>query len=127
MATDQDRTGWCGWDAGGLISMRRSIEQNMLFDGSWASSNEWKTPVPLYHFNVLDGVSDIDTEGTELPDTDTALREARSLASSIIKDAREWDNLGEEWRIEVTDHAGTILFRIDVAEMRSPLMRVEKR
>lgn len=82
--------------------------------------------MPLFHFNVLDGVSDIDTEGTVLPDVDAAWREARILAGDLIKDAREWDRLGEEWRIEVTDHAGTILFRIDVAAMRSPLMRTER-
>lgn len=83
--------------------------------------------MPLFHFNVLDGVSDIDHEGTELPDVDAAWREARLLAGDIIKDESEWQKLGDEWRIEVTDHAGLILFRIDVAAMRSPLMRSEWR
>ena len=79
--------------------------------------------MPLFHFNVLDGVTDLDTEGTELLNVDAAWREARMLAGDIIKDDGEWAKLGEEWRIEVTDHAGLILFRIDVAAMKSPLMR----
>ena len=82
--------------------------------------------VPLFHFNVLDGVADMDREGTELPDVDTAWREARFLASEMVKSDGEWKKLGDEWRIEVTDHSGMILFRIDVAAMRSPLMRTER-
>ena len=82
--------------------------------------------MPLFHFNVLDGVTDIDKEGTDLPDVDAAWREARVLASEMIKSDREWEKLGDDWRIEVTDHAGIILFRIDIGAMRSPLMKVER-
>ena len=81
--------------------------------------------MPRYHFNVIDGVSDLDQDGTDLPDLQAAWREARTLAAAILKDAGEWDKLGDEWRIEVTDAAGLILFRIDVAAMRSPTVRAE--
>ncbi len=76
-----------------------------------------------FHLNVLDGVSAIDEEGTELANIDAAWREARHLASDILKEDGEWERLGNDWRIEVTDHTGIILFRIDVSAMRSPMMR----
>ena len=82
--------------------------------------------MPLFHFNVFDGVVDLDKEGTELPNVDAAWREARLLASDIIKSDSEWNKLGDDWRIEVTDDAGVILFRIDVGAMKSPLMRAER-
>lgn len=40
--------------------------------------------MPLFHFNVMGGVSDIDIQGTELSDVDAAWHEARCLASGII-------------------------------------------
>jgi hypothetical protein len=49
------------------------------------------TSLPLFHFNVCDGVTDIDREGTELPDVEAAWREARFLASGIIKEESEWE------------------------------------
>ena len=44
------------------------------------------TRMPRFHFNIMDGVSEIDREGTELPNVDAAWREARHLASGIIKE-----------------------------------------
>ncbi len=74
--------------------------------------------MPRFHFNVLDGVSEIDKEGIELANVDAAWHEARRLASGIIREDDEWERLGDDWRIEVTDHRGNIIFRIDVAAMR---------
>ena len=82
--------------------------------------------VPLFHFNVLDGVSDIDRVGTELADVNAACREARLLASEMLKSENESKKLDDEWRVEVTDHAGMILFRIDVAATRSPVIGAER-
>ena len=82
--------------------------------------------MPRFHFNVLDGVCDIDRVGTELADVNAAWREVRLLASEMLKSENEWKKLGDEWRVEVTDHAGMILFRIDLAATRSPVMGAER-
>ena len=68
--------------------------------------------MPRYHFNVYDGVSSLDIEGTELPDWQAARSEAIRLAGEILKDDADSINLGEDWRIEVTDHTGLVLFQM---------------
>lgn len=68
--------------------------------------------MPRYHFNVYDGVSSLDLDGTELPDWQTARIEAIRLAGEILKDDADRIDLGEDWQIEVTDHTGLVLFRM---------------
>ena len=68
--------------------------------------------MPRYHFNVHDGRTSLDKEGTELPDTHAARREAMILAGALIEDSAKRSELGEEWRMEVTDDAGLLLFRL---------------
>ena len=77
-------------------------------------------PVPLesrptmrFHVNVHDGVGSIDHEGVEMPNTGAARREAIRLAGSILDDSARRDALGEDWRMEVTDDRGLILFQLD--------------
>ena len=55
--------------------------------------------MPIYHFNVQDGVSLPDEEGHELPDLETAKGEAVSLAGALIGEwkAEFWKN--REWRM----------------------------
>ena len=75
--------------------------------------------MPSYHFNVFDGYSSSDTEGTELPDWPTARHEAVRLAGLIL--AEEGGKLltCQEWRLEVTDATGLILLRLDVSMAES--------
>ena len=75
--------------------------------------------MPRYHFNVYDGHAEIDQDGTALPDIYAARAEAMRLAGGIIADAGARADLGEDWRFEVTDANGLILFRMDfiVAEI----------
>lgn len=76
--------------------------------------------MPRYHFNVYDGVRQIDDEGTELPDWQTARLEAIRLAGAIIRDEAQSVALGEDWRIEVTDHTGLILFQMAFVMIEAP-------
>ena len=69
--------------------------------------------MPRYHFNVYDGHSEIDTEGTDLLDWQHARREAVRLAGAILANEADKLLLGEEWRLEVADPTGLILFRLD--------------
>ena len=66
--------------------------------------------MPRYFFNVYDGYSSLDTDGTELPDIYTAQGEAIRLSGEILREvgAKFWN--GTEWRLEVTDADGAVLF-----------------
>ena len=75
--------------------------------------------VPRFHFNVYDGVNEIDREGTELPDRGEARIEAMRLSGEILKNTAHRLALGEDWRMEVTDEKGLILFRLDFTVMES--------
>lgn len=75
--------------------------------------------MPHYHFNVYDGVSEIDRVGTELGDHNEARIEAMRLAGEILENTAHRLALGEDWRMEVTDSSGLILFRLDFTVMES--------
>ena len=70
--------------------------------------------MPRYHFNVYDGVTAIDKEGTQHANVAEARIEAMRFAARHLHEEAENGVLGEEWRVEVTDGRGMILFRIDV-------------
>ena len=69
--------------------------------------------MPRYFFNVHDGRSSLDTEGTELLDWQIARREAICHAGKILKYEAERFPSGEERRMEVADASGLIIFRLD--------------
>jgi hypothetical protein len=77
--------------------------------------------VPRYYFHVFDGYSEPDDTGTEFPDIYTAQSEAIRVSGEIIRDmgAKFWD--GSEWRLEVTDEQGTVLFVLRFAAEEMPL------
>ena len=66
--------------------------------------------MPRYFFNVYDGYSSLDQDGTEFPDIYTAQNEAIRLSGEILREegGRFWN--GTEWRLEVTDVSGVVLF-----------------
>ena len=83
--------------------------------------------MPRYHFNVYDGHAEMDVDGTELPDIDAARADALRLAGAIIADAGARADLGEEWRVEVTDDTGLMLFRMDFVVADAPAVRQKSR
>ena len=68
--------------------------------------------MPRYFFNVFDGTSAPDAEGTECSDIYVAQAEALRMSGEIMRDLgmRFWG--GSEWRLEVTDATGRKLFVI---------------
>ncbi|MDP4023460.1 hypothetical protein Q8W71_12550 [Methylobacterium sp. NEAU 140] len=70
--------------------------------------------MPRYFFHVHDGRSALDSDGTELPDRESACVEAIRLAGSLLRDDAAHLALGEAWRLEVADERGTGLYRVDI-------------
>ncbi|GLS45547.1 hypothetical protein GCM10007884_35380 [Methylobacterium brachythecii] len=76
--------------------------------------------VPRFHFHIYDGFTARDPNGTELPDYDAARRTALRMAGELLKEEGREVKLGEEWRLEVTDDADLVLFRIDFNITEAP-------
>jgi hypothetical protein len=83
--------------------------------------------MPRFYFNVHDGVSQIDKDGTVLPDWQTARIEAVRLAGEILRDEAYRIALGEDWCIEVTDRKGAIVFRLTIQAVTSPVPEPDAR
>lgn len=67
--------------------------------------------MPRYFFHLQDGKDIPDSEGTELADPKAARIEAIRAGGAMLRDlASYWD--GTEWRMDVTDEAGTTLFKL---------------
>ena len=75
--------------------------------------------VPRFHFNIFDGVNSLDRQGTELTDWQAARLEAIRLAGEVLRDEAKRIAVGEDWRMEVTDGTGLVLFRLDFNVMET--------
>ena len=64
-------------------------------------------------FNVYDGRSLLDNDGWNFSSTDEVREAAECLAGAILKDDAAKIACGGDWRTEVTDQTGMILFRLD--------------
>ena len=76
--------------------------------------------MPRYFFNVYDGRSAMDTEGTELADQHSIRREAIRLAGHILRDEADRLLPDEEWRLEVVDTADRLLLTVDFSLTEEP-------
>ena len=76
--------------------------------------------MPRYHFNIVDGVSQPDPEGTDLVDLAEVRRQALRLSGEVLRELSSafWQH--PEWSLTVTDDAGaTVLALKFVAEQAS--------
>jgi hypothetical protein len=78
--------------------------------------------VPRFYFNIFDGVSTPDDTGTELADWKEARVEAVRLAGALLKDDAERVALSDEWRLEIADDYGLVLFRFDFISLEAPVL-----
>ncbi len=76
--------------------------------------------MPRYFFNVYDDHVSIDTVGLELAGHKEARRAAVRSCGVIIESEGEKFRFDEDWRMEVVDETGLILFRLDFSVMDSP-------
>jgi len=79
--------------------------------------------MPRFYFNVYDGKSSLDVQGFELPNWEAARIEAIRLAGEILRDEADYIARHEDWRIEVTDSTGLILFWMAFAMLTPAAMR----
>ena len=75
--------------------------------------------MPRFYFHLYDGIVIKDPKGVELPDVERARQEAMQLASELLNTEAAKSELGTQWRVEVTDDQGAVLFRLSIA--MSPL------
>jgi GTP-dependent phosphoenolpyruvate carboxykinase len=68
--------------------------------------------MPRYFFNVIDGCSIIDNQGSELASLKEARVEAIQLASAILRDEGDTFWNGQEWHMNVTDASGQSVLKL---------------
>lgn len=66
--------------------------------------------MPRYFFNIQHGQPDPDETGMDLPDNDAAWKEATITAGKLLQDMDGTLKPGREWRMEVTDAAGNLIW-----------------
>lgn len=79
--------------------------------------------MPRYHFNVHDGHSLPDADGTQLADSTSARREAIRLTGMILAEDVFKIGPGESWQLEVTDHIGVVLFRLNFTVVQTAAVK----
>ena len=79
--------------------------------------------MPRYHFSSVDGQRDPDPEGTELADLAAARQLAVQYAGEVLQSdpAIVWHN--GQWRVEVTDDEGVLLFTLLTLAIDAPERR----
>ncbi|MFL5530429.1 MAG: DUF6894 family protein [Gemmatimonadales bacterium] len=68
--------------------------------------------MPRYFFNVIDGRSIIDNQGSELAGLKEARVEAIQLAGAILRDEGDTFWNGQEWHLDVTDASGQSVLKL---------------
>ncbi len=70
--------------------------------------------MPNYFFNLADGHVSLDQEGSEVVSLEQARIEAVIYAASLLKDKPEEVWAGGNWRVEVVDERGKLVFTVVV-------------
>lgn len=76
--------------------------------------------MPRYFFHTVEGGRDSDQEGTELPNDAAARKAAIRFAGAVMHDEPDvlWD--GRDYRVEVTNETGALLFTIVMLSIDAP-------
>jgi hypothetical protein len=71
--------------------------------------------MPRYFFNIYHERNDLDDEGEELTDRNTAWLEAIRTTGQLLQDIDGKLTPGKEWRMEVTDESRNVIYVIAVS------------
>ena len=91
-----------------------------LRDACFLALNEKAPLISRYFFNVRDGTTVIDEDGTVLPDLATARKVAVRFAGDLLRNFGRELPADEDWKVEVTDEHGLILFTLLLASLEVP-------
>ena len=69
--------------------------------------------MPRFHFNVYDGTSEPDVQGTILSSVQQARETAIDMAGAIIHERAQYLKSGLQWHMDVTCPKGLVLYRLD--------------
>lgn len=81
--------------------------------------------MPRFFFNIYDGASIRDQDGTVLANCHEAQAAAIRTAGSVIAENAQRMNVGDDWQMEVTSEAGLVLFRLDFHVAASPAIPID--
>ena len=76
--------------------------------------------MPQYYFNIKDGDTLVDEEGTRLKDLHQAMIAAARLLGESLRDKPDEFWRDRELQIEVTDEAGLLLFAVNASAISAP-------
>ena len=79
--------------------------------------------MPRYFFNVHDGETFPDLQGTELHDLNAARDEAIRFSGALMKDSPDKFWVAKGWHMEVCDDFGLHLFTLRFAAEEAPSVR----
>ena len=68
--------------------------------------------MPLFYFDVYDGVSGLDRVGKHCLDQEAAGQEAARQAEGLLAQEGDWFRTGQEWQIGVIDSKGAVIFHV---------------
>ncbi|WP_425265700.1 DUF6894 family protein [Terrihabitans rhizophilus] len=75
--------------------------------------------MPLFHFQVRTDTHVLATEPLELADTTAVRIEAAKRAGDLLRVHADQIWVDEDWRIDITDDAGLILFVLHISAHRT--------
>lgn len=73
-----------------------------------------------YHFDCVDSYREHDEEGTDLPDEEAARVMAVQFAGEVLKSDPETVWRSGQWRVEVADERGVLLFTLLTVSIDAP-------
>ena len=71
--------------------------------------------MPRYFFNIRGVRTTTDEEGEDLPDNETAWREATIIAGELFREIDGKLRPGQDWALEVTDERRNPLYMIQIS------------
>lgn len=76
--------------------------------------------MPRYHFHCADGKREMDVDGTELEDIQSAQLEAIKFAGEVLRNEPEAIWADGQWRVEVTNGDNVLLFTLITLAIDAP-------
>lgn len=90
-----------------------------------ALSRNWSAALAKYYFDITDGRTIPDINGTELLDVAAVRSHAIGLSSALLGSHSPSFWRGEEWLIEAKDDIGVVLFTLAFRASDIPVVRRE--